>query len=269
MKKVLVLDLDGTLTNSDKKITKRTQNVLLTMQKEGHIVVLASGRPAPGVMPVARELHLEKYGGYVICCNGGLIIDCCTGEVLFQKVLTKELVAEIFHLAEELKIGIMTYNKRGIVAGSRQDQYMELASAINHLEIQHSDDPMELVTEPVSKCLGTAPEDVAPAIEEEFRKRFGNRLTVLRSEPFFIELIPGGVDKAQGIAALIEKLGIAREDVIACGDGFNDISMVKYAGLGIAMANAQDSVKEAADAVTLSNDEDGVAKVIEEYILGG
>lgn len=267
MRKMLVLDLDGTLTNSRKEITPGTREALDRMLGAGHIVALATGRPVPGVIPVVRELELKSHGGYVIACNGGILIDCKTGENLYEKTLAKNLVAEIFAYAEQLGIGIYTYAEKGIVAGTRHDRYMEYASAINHLKIFHPKNPMELVTGPVCKCMATVPEELAMEIQEKFCKRFGDRLTVLRSEPFFVEMIPGGVDKAWGIAILLERLGMSREDVIACGDGFNDISMVKYAGLGVAMANAQDAVKEAADVVTLSNDEDGVAEVIKKYIL--
>lgn len=267
MKKVLALDLDGTLTNSEKKITTKTREAIRKMQEAGHILVLASGRPTPGVSPLAEELELAKYGGYTLSYNGARMIDCKTGETIVKRTLPQDLVAEIFELAEELKIGIMTYNEKGIVAGSIQDEYMELEAFINHLEIRHFENPMEMVTEPVSKCLGTAPEELAPEIEERFREKFGDWITVDRSEPFFIELLPKGVGKAHSLALLVDRLGLTREDVIACGDGFNDVGMIEYAGLGVAMANAQKPVKEVADLVTLSNDEDGVAKVIEEYIL--
>ena len=93
------------------------------------------------------------------------------------------------------------------------------------------------------------------------------RLSVYRSEPFFIEIMPRGVDKGAAIAGLIERLGLEREDVIACGDGLNDLTMIKYAGLGVAMGNAQPEIKAAADVVTGTNDEDGLVIVIEQYIL--
>ena len=103
--------------------------------------------------------------------------------------------------------------------------------------------------------------------QKRLARRFIGRLSIYRSEPFFIEVMARGVDKGAAIAGLIERLGLEREDVIACGDGLNDLSMIRYAGLGVAMANAQPEVKEAADVVTLSNDEDGVAEAIERYIL--
>lgn len=267
MKKMLVLDLDGTLTNSEKKITARTKKLLRKMQEKGHIVVLASGRPTPGVNPVAEELELGKYGGYTLSYNGGRITDCKTGEVIYTNTLPRELVSELFEMAEELGIGIMTYDKDGIIAGTKHDKFMELEARINGLEIRHFDQPVDHVTGAVNKCLGTAPVEIAPEIEEKFRERFGDRMTVGRSEPFFIELLPQGVDKAESLSVLLKKLGLSRQDMIACGDGFNDVSMIEYAGVGVAMANAQEPVKEAADYITLSNDEDGVAHVIEKFII--
>lgn len=267
MRKILAVDLDGTLTNSRKEITSGTREALRKMQEAGHILALATGRPVPGVMPVVRTLELEKSGGYAIACNGGVLIDCKTGEHVYEKTLPRELVAEVFAFAEELGIGIYTYAGPGIVAGSRHDEHMEYAAAINHLEIFHPEQPMDLVTGPVTKCMTTVPVERALEIAEKIRGRFGDRMTVLRSEPFFVEMIPAGVDKAQGIASLADRLGMDGRDVIACGDSFNDIAMLKYAGLGVAMANAQEPVKEVADVVTLSNDEDGVARVIEKYML--
>ena len=115
--------------------------------------------------------------------------------------------------------------------------------------------------------LLTAPPTRAEEHQKRLARRFIGRLSIYRSEPFFIEVMARGVDKGAAIAGLIERLGLEREDVIACGDGLNDLSMIRYAGLGVAMANAQPEVKEAADVVTLSNDEDGVAAAVERYLL--
>ena len=99
-------------------------------------------------------------------------------------------------------------------------------------------------------------------------RRFMGRLAVYRSEPYFIEVMARGVNKADAIAGLLERLDMEREDVIACGDGLNDLTMIRYAGVGVAMGNAQKAVKEEADVITLSNDEDGIVPIIEKYILG-
>lgn len=270
-KKMLALDLDGTLVNSEKKITPRTKEALMEIQRLGHRVALVTGRAMPGVLPLVEELQLEKYDGYILLYNGGRIVRCSTGDILFEQVLPDEIVPEIFALAAELGIGMLTYNKResGIIANRHNDQYMEKVSFIAHLDIVHYENPVEQLDGPVNKCLGTAPVEAAPQIEKIFAGRFGSRISVSRSEPYYIELTPLGVDKGGSLAKLCAILGVAREDVLACGDGFNDVSMIKYAGMGIAMANAQEPVRAAADYVTLSNEEDGVAHVIEKFILGG
>jgi Cof subfamily protein (haloacid dehalogenase superfamily) len=102
-------------------------------------------------------------------------------------------------------------------------------------------------------------------VEPKVIEEIGDKLNVFRSEPFFLEIMPKNIDKAYSLGKLLEKLGLTKDEMIACGDGFNDLSMIKYAGVGVAMANAQEVVKEAADYVTLSNDEDGIVHVIEKY----
>jgi len=266
-KKILVLDLDGTLTNKEKKVTPPTRQAIRSIQEQGHIVVLASGRPTPGVLPVAQELNLGKYGGYILSYNGGRIIRCSDEKVLYNEVLPDDIIPEIFAMAEESGIGMMTYNPQGILANLHHDEFMALEAFITHLELHHYEAPLEHLDTPVNKCLGTVPAEEAPEIMKKFEARFGHRIHVGRSEPFFIELLPMGVDKAASIARLCEILGLTMDNTIACGDGYNDISMIKAAGLGVAMANAQPPVKEAADYITLSNEEDGVAHVIHKFIL--
>lgn len=267
-RKILALDLDGTLTNSNKEITEGTRRAIRAMQEQGHLLVLASGRPTPGVKAVADSLELEKYGGYMLSYNGGRIMDCITGEILYQKTMPEEVVPQIFAMAEEMSIGMMTYQQGEIIAGSRVDDYMRLEAGINGLQIHSYVDPAAQIRTAVNKCLGTAPPETAPEMEKQFADRLGDKINVGRSEPFFIELTPMGVDKATSLDQIRQLAGCSREDVVACGDGFNDRCMIQYAGLGVAMANAQTVVKEVADYVTSrTNDEDGVVEVIEKFIL--
>lgn len=265
-RRMLALDLDGTLTNSRKEITERTKKAIRAMQERGHVIVLASGRPTPGVLAVARRLELDKTGGFMLSYNGAKIQDCKTGELLYEKTMPEEIVPQLFALAEEKGIGMMTYQQEGIVSGKIVDEYMKLEAGINTLEIHSYENPAQQIITPVNKCLGTAEADYAAEMETLFRERFGGHIDVGRSEPFFLELLPKGIDKAEGLRVLCEKLGLSRDDVIACGDGYNDCSMVAFAGWGVAMANAQQVVRDAADYVTLSNDEDGVAVVIERLL---
>ena len=99
------------------------------------------------------------------------------------------------------------------------------------------------------------------------KTELSGRMNVFRSEPFFLELVPNGIDKAKSLAVLLDEIGMKKEEMIACGDGFNDLSMIRFAGLGVAMDNAQNITKDEADYITLSNEEDGVAAVVEKFIF--
>ena len=265
--KILVLDIDGTLTNSQKIITEETKRGIMNIQERGHKVILASGRPTPGMKKYADELELEKYGGYLLSFNGGKIIDCRTGDIIFQKVIPKHVVPLLYKYAVEKDCGLVTYFGDSIILGTRRDEYVELESRINGMEIREVENFVDYVDFEVNKLLMTAPKEKAEIYVKELQERFGDILSIYRSEPFFIEIMPINVDKAASLDRMLESVGLKQEDVICCGDGYNDMTMIKYAGVGVAMENAQPAVKEVADYVTASNDEDGIVQVIEEFIL--
>lgn len=266
-KKVLILDVDGTLTNSKKEITLKTLEALLEAQKRGHIIVIASGRPTHGVKKVSDALQLEKYGGYILCFNGARIMNVQTKEIIYQQIFPKECIAPLYEYARQHDMGLVTYEKDTVIAATRIDQYMEFEARLNHMELKQVENFVSYVDFDVNKCLFTASEDVAPELERELADRYEGVLSIYRSEPFFIECMPLGVDKAASLEKLFGKIGIDRADTIACGDGFNDMSMIEYAGVGIAMANAQEAVKQVADMVTeKTNDEDGLLEVVEKFL---
>ena len=155
------------------------------------------------------------------------------------------------------------YDGNTIISGNGIDQYVELESRINDLPIKQVDNFSEYFNEDVIKCLLCVNPYDAECLAVELKGIVGDRADVFRSEPFYIEVMPKGVDKATSIAKLLTNIGVTREDVIACGDGFNDISMLRFAGIGVAMGNAQQPVKEVADIITGTNDENGLIPVIE------
>lgn len=265
--KVLVLDIDGTLTNSEKEISPETKKGLLHIQERGHKVMLASGRPTPGMERYAKELEFEKYGGYLLSFNGGKIINCRTGETVFQKTLPKEVIPGIFKMAVSEDCGFITYMYEEILCGTRMDEYIELESRINGMPVRCVDNFLDYVDFDVNKCLMTASPEKAAMMEKALQEKFGDIMSIYRSEPFFIELMPKGINKASSIDRMLSTVGLKRENTICCGDGFNDMTMIEYAGVGVAMANAQEPVRKAADYITKSNDEDGLVDVIGKFIL--
>lgn len=264
---IIVLDLDGTLTNSKKEITPKTKEVLMCAQEAGKKVVLASGRPTPGVVKHAKELELDRYGGFVLAFNGARIINYATGEVIYNRTVPVELVPEIYREACALNAAILTYTEDEIILGNGCNRYCELEAAINGIPMRSVEDFAGFVTYPVNKLLMSGEPEQMLSAQSYMRERFGWQLNIFRSEPFFLELMPQSVDKAYSLGRLLEHIGMDRTQMICCGDGFNDKSMIHFAGLGVAMANAQPEVKEVADYITASNDEDGVAKVVEKFML--
>lgn len=139
---IIVLDLDGTLTNRDKVITPKTKQRLMELQERGKKIVLASGRPTPGVLPLARELDLAKYGSYILSFNGGRITNCKTGEIIFSRSLPQEANQKIIRLAEEEQVGLLSYDEAGakLLTNQSDSPYAKLEARINGMELVQVDD---------------------------------------------------------------------------------------------------------------------------------
>lgn len=265
--KLLVLDLDGTLTNSSKEVTPRSQEVLIAAQEAGVRIVLASGRPTFGVAPIADQLRLQDYGGYILSYNGGEILNWQTREVMYRNILDPEVIPTLYHSARREGFAILSYDSQYIVTESPNDQYVKKEAFLNKMEIKHVRNFLMAMDHPVTKCLIVGDPDRLVWLEEELYERLSFRISVFRSEPYFLELVPLGIDKGRSMATLLGWIGLDREEIIAIGDGYNDLPLITYAGMGIAMANAQPPVKAQAKFVTLSNDDDGVAYAVKKFIL--
>lgn len=264
--KALVMDIDGTLTNSGKEITPATGRAIRNILERGHKVVLASGRPAFGMRRYVEELELKRYGGYLLSHNGARVLDYQTGKVMFQKALPLELLPDLYDFAAENGCGLATHSEDTVISAFAPDEYVSLEARINGMPVRQVENFAEYVDFDIYKCFMTADGEKAAILEKELLRCCGSRASVYRSEAFFLEIVPEGVDKGDSLARLMKSIGIAREDVVCCGDGYNDISMIRYAGTGVAMGNARPPVKEAADYVTAGNDEDGLVQVIERFL---
>lgn len=263
--KALVLDIDGTLTNSRKEISPATKAGIQDIMERGHKCILASGRPAPGMRRYERELELDRYGGYLLSQNGARILDSSTGEAIYQKALPLAIVPGLYEFARKHGCGLATHLGDTVISAFAPDRYVSLEARINGMPVRQVEGFPDFVDFDIYKCFMTADSVRAAALEGELREACGDMAAVYRSEPFFIEIVPRGVDKGDSLGRLMEYIGMDREDVVCCGDGFNDISMMRYAGVGVAMGNAQQEVKDAADYVTSSNDADGIVQVIRRF----
>ena len=261
---LIALDLDGTLTNSKKEVTKYTKDCLLRLQKAGAKIALASGRPTYGVTPLAQELLLPRYEGYILSYNGGKITACSTGKTLFRQQLPDGAIPRLAALRDELSLELLTYEGTCIITEDPENPYVQKEAAINRMEVRKISSFADYVTFPVTKCLMVGEDSYLASVESYAAQQLGEDFSVYRSEPYFLEIVPQGIDKARSLERLLSSLSLKKENLLAFGDGYNDISMLRYAGLGVAMANASEEVKKAADRIALSNDEDGVARILEE-----
>ena len=260
--RAIALDLDGTLTNHDKVVTPRTRQALLKAQELGTVIILASGRPTYGIVPVAECLELEKRGGYILSYNGGNIVNAKTGEKLFSQFLPDAVIPILYKYAKEKNHALLGYAGNEIITEMPDDQYVKEESRINKMNIRKVDNLLDALEPHPTKLLMTGdPTDMIKA-EEELVEILGEKMDIFRSAPFFLELVPKGIDKAQSLLRLLSKINLTPADLIAFGDGYNDLSMLKLAGVGVAMANAAPEVRADADYVTLSNEEDGVAAAL-------
>ena len=265
--KLLVLDLDGTLTNSKKEITPFTRETLLQAQEKGLHLVLASGRPTYGIVPLAEELNIKQYGGFILSFNGGKVIDLMTDKVLFEQALPPDIVPVLYNRSKEAGLAILSYNGKYILSEHPENKYVQYESFLTKMKIKATDDFLRDLHQPADKCLVVGEPEMLVPLEEKLRQELGKRINVYRSEAFYLELVPKGIDEAASLSRLLERTRIKQEEVIAIGDGFNDVSMIRFAGLGVAMANAQPPVKANADRITqYTNDEDGVARFIQELL---
>ena len=266
--KLLVIDVDDTLLNRERKITTRTRNALLKAQQAGVQIVLASGRPTYGLLPLSKQLELDKHQGFILSYNGSQIMNMQTDELLFDKRINAAMIPYLERKAKKQNFALFTYQNDTIIATDQDNKWIRQEAELNRMKITEVSNFAEAIDFNPHKCMLVGDDEKALTdLEKIWKKRLAGTLDAYRSEPYFLEIVPQYIDKANTLSILLEKLNILAENVIAIGNGVCDVTMIQLAGFGVAIGNAQDSVKACADYVTESNDKDGVALVVEKYIL--
>lgn len=266
--KLLVLDVDGTLLNEEKAISKRTLAALLKVQQMGVRIALASGRPTYGLLPIAKSLELGLYGGFILSYNGSQIIDAKNGEVLFERRINPEMIPYIEKKAIKNGFALFTYHDDTLLTNNPDNVHVQEEATLNNLKLITEEEFSTAIDFAPCKCmLVSDDEEALTDLENHWKKRLDGVLDVFRSEPYFLEVVPCTVDKANTLAVLLEYLDIRRDEVLAIGDGVCDVAMIQLARMGVAMGNSVDSVKICADYTTDTNGNDGVAQAVEKLIL--
>ena len=229
--------------------------------KKGVHVVLASGRPLPGVAHVAKDVGLFDIGGYMLAYNGSQVVDCLTGKSLIHETLPEKYYPEICRSYRDFGINLMTYSQTGVISENRE-QYTELESRISKIPLTVVPDLLSAIEQPVCKFLAAGSYDNLRTYQDYLKEIFGDKVNAFFSESYFLEIVPPGIEKAASLEKLLKIFGCTQDELIACGDSMNDATMVSFAGLGVAMGNAPAHVKTAADRVVSDLDHGGCAEAI-------
>lgn len=267
MYKLIALDMDGTLLNSQKQISLRTQQAIAKAREQGIKVVLASGRPLAGMQDKLELLNLTSPQDYVLHYNGSMVQNVGTGDVIYQQIIDGRSAKRVARLAKELGVNTHAFSQIHGLITPKTSQYTEVEANINGLSITEMD--FELLTDdhPIIKAMIVAEPEVLTATIAKIPAAFYQDFTIVQSAAFFVEFLNPKSNKGIGVKAIADHLGINASEVICMGDAENDHHMLQYAGLGIAMENAMEETKRIADHITLSNDHDGVAVAIEQFAL--
>lgn len=265
---MLAIDLDDTLLRSDLTISYHTRNVIKKAENAGIIVVLASGRVPASMEQYAHLLGMHNRPGYLVCCNGTIIKESHTGNIIHERLIDDKTVMEVYDLADAEGFPVQIYDDDCMYV-SRQNEYTGYDEKITGIR--------QIVLENFRGMIasGCCHKIIIPAdpalllpLEKILRNYLGDKATLFTSKPYFLEILPAKTDKGTALEWIAEKTGIKQEEVMAIGDSMNDEAMIRWAGTGVVMKNGDERLKNMAAIVTENtNDEDGVAKIIEKHIL--
>ncbi|MEI5988637.1 sugar-phosphatase [Enterococcus crotali] len=265
--KLVAIDIDGTLLDSNRKISPKVKETLKKANDSGMYIVLCTGRPLPGVKEQLAELDLYGDNDYVITYNGSLVQATKSNEIISQYTLSYDDFLEIELMARKVGAHLHTIDDTAIYTANRDiGKYTVHEAYLVDMPLKYrAVDEMTPDLSIIKMMMIDEPEILDKAISQ-LPEEFINKYTTVKSTDFYYEILNKEASKGNALAKLAEHLGISQAETMAIGDNENDLSMIEYAGIGVAMGNATDSVKQAADVQTTSNDEDGVAEILLQYI---
>ena len=267
--KLLALDLDDTLLRDDLTISFHSKNVLKKIEDTGVMVVLASGRSPKAMERYARDLSMHKRPGYLVCNNGTTIQESHTGTKVKEFFLPMEAALAVYDLVDAENFPVQIYEDETIYV-SRRNEYADVDQKLTGLRQVVVDNFRGLLAAGAQKLVIPGDPALLKPLEILLKTFIGDRVTIFTSKPYFLEILPPKTGKGEALAVIAQMLGINKNQVMAIGDSMNDESMIRWAGFGVAMANADPRIKAIAKAVTeRTNDEDGVASFVEQYLLKG
>ena len=261
--KAAAFDLDDTLLRDDLSISSRTVEVFRRLHGSGFTFIAAGGRTRMSMQPFTNRLGCVSL---CIACNGALIYNPVSGEVLHRELFSVDLCHEIARFGKAHACYVQTYSDDRFYF-NEYSEYSERYAAASMLPGEYVGDLTEFIREPRSKILMIADEKKIAVMLAEARKLFKGRASVTCSKAWFLEFNPLQATKGIALQKCADLLGIKAEEIIAFGDSLNDLPMLQVAGRSVAMANGRPEIRSLCDTVCLSNQEDGVARYLESNVF--
>jgi len=263
--RMVALDLDGTLLTDDLVIEPRAKEILQQAINRGITVTLATGRMYLSARPYAAELGLELP---LIVYHGAQVRHAATGEILFEQTVPLPLARRLIKHLRQFGYAYNVYLGDRLYAENVQKENEEYAWRAG-VRLHRVEDMLAFLQEEPLKIVALRDGPELDPLEKAIRLDLGKEVYMTRSLPYYLEMLNPEANKARALQAVAAWQGVTREEVMAFGDSYNDIQMLRYAGLAVAMSNAPAAVREAADYVTASNNEGGVARALEKFLLLG
>lgn len=263
MIRCMASDLDGTLLRDDRTISQENREAINQALQHGIKVMLASGRMIKAIRPFFDQLGLDLP---VIAYNGAVVQEPLSGKVLAQHPIDPQLAANVVAIFREARVHLNLYQRDELYM-DEQSEWGRKYAAMNAVKPHLVPDLAAVITEPPPKLLGIADLDTIDRMETLLKQRFGDALTLTRSLPNHLEIVAPGVSKAAALAELTGQWDIKPEEVMAIGDGPNDLPMLHWAGIGVAVGNAAPEVKAEANWVVADNNHNGVAEALNRAML--
>lgn len=269
-KKALFLDLDGTLLADDKSVPQENRRAVERVLSDGHCVVISTGRPLASAVLLAQDLNLTGKGNYLIAYNGGILYDIYNKKILYECTIPVDVAVRVFEEAERRDLHIQTYDSENVLVEPRCDnEHVRLYCSKIRMKFKVIPSIGNLDVNPV-KLLAIDPDsrEKLQSFIDWINSSYADSLSAFFSNYSYVEVVKKGLNKGNALRQMAKVLNVAVSDTIAAGDQANDIDMIRAAGVGCAMSNAEKEVKEAADYITeKDNNRGGVAEIIEKFVL--
>ena len=266
--RLIAIDLDDTLLRTDLTVSYRTRKAVKRCIAAGIAVVLASGRTYSSLRRYVKMLSLHKSNAYLICGNGAIIQEAASGNIVYHVTLPPKPAIAAFNLADAEGFAVQIYED-DVMYVSRENEFAMYEKKLTGLRQAIPGNFREMIAGGCHKLVIPGDPMLLKQLEIILLNFVGGELTIFTSKPYYLEILPPAADKGSALSKIAAMSGIGQDEVMAVGDSMNDEAMIRWAGCGVAMCNGDERIKKIADIVTdRSNDEDGVARVIEQHILG-